>query len=111
MARPFVSEWIQLIRPLFPKSARIEIDPDNDLVLRIDWKLGNDPLRPNKRSRLIRLILHEKAIQDYPDVKAAGSRIRKLVQEKLCVFNPDHNTRRCGTRPVEEWVLSPSDMG
>jgi hypothetical protein len=109
MTEAFLDEWIRLIRPLFPKSARIEMDGGRDVALRIDWKLGNDPNRPNKRSRLIRMVIPEKAIRDCADFKTAGSRIKKIIQDKLSVFNPDHNTHRCGKRPTEEWVVSTSD--
>jgi hypothetical protein len=110
MTKPFVNEWIELIRPLFPKSARIEIDAGNDVVLRIDWKLGNDPDRPNKRSRLIRVTIPEEAIDDCTDVKTAGSRIKKIIQDKLSVFNPDHDTHKYASPPIEEWVISTFDV-
>lgn len=110
MTKPFVNEWIELIRPLFPKGARIEIDAGNDIVLRIDWKLENDPNRPNKRSRLIRVIIPEEVIDDCKDVKAAGSRIKKIIQDGLSVFNPDHDTDKYGSPSIEEWVLSTFDV-
>ena len=64
MKYEFINEWIELILHLFPPDAKIEIDEADDVVLRIDWKLGNDPERPNKRSRLIRVIIHREAIED-----------------------------------------------
>jgi hypothetical protein len=33
MTQPLVDEWVEMIRPLFPKNARIEIDSGNDVVL------------------------------------------------------------------------------
>jgi len=30
----------------------------------------------------------------------------KIIQDKLSVFDPDHKTPRCGTRPIEEWVVT-----
>jgi hypothetical protein len=109
MPDAFLDEWIKLIRPLFPRNARIETDAGNAVALKIDWKLGNDQSRPNKRSRLIRMVIPEETIQDCADFKTAGSRIKKVIQGKLSVFNPDHNTRRCGKRPTEEWVVSTLD--
>ena len=110
MTEPIVNEWIELIRPLFPKNARIEIDAGNDVVLRIDWKLESDPNRPNKRSRLIRVIIPEEAIDDCTDFKAAGSKFTKIIKDKLSVFDPDHDTPRYGSSPVEEWVVSTLDV-
>ena len=106
VTKSFLNEWVRLIRPLFPKGARIEMDPGSDVVLRIDWKLGNDPARPHKRSRLIRVVISEDAITDCSDHKTAGAKFMKIIQDKLSVFDPDHKTPRCGTRPIEEWVVT-----
>jgi len=106
----FVNEWVKLIRPLFPNAARIEIDAGNDVILRIDWKLRNDSARPNKRSRLIRVIIPEEAIDDCMDFKKAGSRIKKIVEDKLSVFHPDHDAPKCGSPPKEEWIISTFDV-
>ena len=110
MTKPFVNDWIELIRPLFPKDARIEMDAGNDVVLRIDWKLRSDPNRPNKRSRLIRVVIPEEAIDDCTDFKIAGSRFKKIIQDKLSVFNPDHDTPKYGSPPIEEWIISTLDV-
>jgi hypothetical protein len=110
MTKSFINEWVKLIRPLFPKNTRIEIDAGNDVILRIDWKLGNDPARPYKRSRLIRVIIPGEAIDDCADFKKAGSRFRKIIEDKLSVFHPDHDTRKCGSPPKEEWIVSTFDV-
>ena len=110
MTKPFVNEWIELIRPLFPKSARIAIDAGNDVILRIDWKLRNDPARPYKRSRLIRVVIPEAVIDDCTDSKKAGSRIKKIIEDKLSAFHPDHVTPKCGTPPREHWIISTADV-
>lgn len=110
MVEPFIEEWIELIRPLFPNDARIETDAGDDVVLRIDWKLGSDPDRPNKRSRLIRVIIPREAITDCHDFKTAGSRFRKIIQDRLSVFNPDHDIPKYGSPPIEEWVISTFDV-
>ncbi len=105
-----IATWVKLIRPLFPKNARIEITAEADVVLRIDWKLGTDPARPHKRSRMIRVIISEEAIGDCTDFKEAGSRFRKLIEDRLSTFHPDHSTPRCGTPPREEWIIASQDV-
>ena len=109
MTKSFVNEWVRLIRPLFPKNARIEIDAGNDVVLRIDWRLRNDPGRPHKRSRLIRVVIPEEAIDGCADLKKAGSRFKKLIEDKLSVFHPDHDSCKCGSPPLEVWIVSTFD--
>ena len=110
VTKSFVNERVRLIRPLFPKHTRIEIDAENDITLRIDWRLKNDPARPNKRSRLIRVIIPQEAIDDCADLEKAGSRFKKLIEDKLSVFRPDHDSLRCGSPPREVWILSTFDI-
>jgi hypothetical protein len=105
-----IATWVKLIRPLFPKNARIEITAGADVVLRIDWKLGTDPSRPHKRSRLIRVIISEEAIGACTDFEKAGSRFRNLIENRLSTFHPEHSTPRCGTPPREEWIVASQDV-
>jgi hypothetical protein len=106
----FIRGWVKMIRPLFPKNARIEVVGGPDVVLRIDWKLGTDPARPHKRSRLIRVIIPEAAIGACTDFKEAGWRFRKLIEDRLSAFRPEHSTPRCGTPPREEWIVASLDL-
>lgn len=110
MERAFVNGWIELIRPLFPPGAKIDSDEGNDVVLRIDWKLGNDPERPNKRSRLIRVVISEEAIEDCKDFNRAGKRFQKVIEERLSSFNAEHDKPRYAGSPVEEWMISTFDI-
>jgi len=86
------------------------MDAGNDVVLRIDWKLGSDPNRLNKRSRLIRVAISKEAIDDCTDFKIAASRFKKIIQDKLSFFNPDHDTPKYGSPPIEEWIISTLDL-
>jgi hypothetical protein len=109
MAISFINEWIEQVRPLFPDNAKIELDEGNDIILRIDWKLQSDPTRPNKRSRLIRVVIPEEAIEDCPDLHEAGTRFAKIIKDKLRLFKADHDTPKHGKHgrtPVEEWIVS-----
>ncbi len=112
MSKSFVKGWIDVIRPLFPKNARIieKTAGDDDVVLEIDWKLGNDPSRPNKRSRLIRVVISELVITDCRDFKIAGSRFETIIRDRLSVFKADHETPKYSSSPVEEWVISTFDV-
>lgn len=108
MEKAFIFKWIELIRPLFPSNASIEIDEGDDLVLRIDWELRNDLDRPHKRSRLIRVVISREAIEDCKDFNVAGKRFRKAIEERLSLFNPEHNRPRYVGSPIEEWRVTTS---
>jgi hypothetical protein len=105
-----VKAWIRQIRSVLPKNARIEMDHGSDIILRIDWRLLGDPRRPNKRSRLVAIVIPEETIRECNDFKAAGSRLLGFVKSKLSTFNENHDTPRCGRRPVEKWVISTHDI-
>lgn len=110
MKKAFINDWIELIRPLFPPNARVETIGGNDVVLRIDWKLGNTPNRPNKRSRLIRVIISEEVIEDCEDFKLAGTKFFKVIQKKMASFDPEHDQPRGAAPPVENWTISTFDI-
>jgi hypothetical protein len=110
MERSFVKEWIGLIRPLFPPDTRIVFEEGNDVVLRIDWKLGNDPERSNKRSHLIRVVISEEAIEDCKEFNIAGIKFKKVIEERLSSFNPEHDKPKYAGSPAEEWTISTFDI-
>ena len=110
MTESFVNDLVRLIRPLFPRDARIVIDTPNNVILRIDWKLRNDPSRPNKRSRLIKVVIPQEVIDRCDDVKKAGLRFKEIIEDRLSSFHPDHNSPRCGSPPRDEWIISTFDV-
>ena len=110
MTKPFVNQWIELIRPIFPPEASFEVDEGDDTILRIDWKLGNDPERPNKRSRLIRITISREAIEDCQDFNEAGMKFQKIIETRFASLNPDHNHARIVSPPIEEWIISTFDL-
>jgi len=110
MTKQFIETWIELIRPLFPPDVKIETDEENGFILRINWKLKNDRDRPNKPSRLIRVIISEEAIEDCNNFNKAGSRFREVIENKLSTFNPEHDNPRDLGPPIEEWEISTFDL-
>jgi len=110
MTAQFVNQWIQLIRPIFPPEASMQVHEAGDIVLRIDWKLGNDLERPNKPSRIIKIVISEQAIEDCHDFSKAGEKFRKIIENKFRGFNPEHNHSQFVSPPVEEWLISTFDI-
>ena len=121
MTKSFVNEWIEVIRPLFPTDTIIEpkgeeydgfivdtnrVEPfeGGDVIFEIRWKLENNQNRPNKRSRSIRIIIEEEAIDDCVDFKEAGLKLKEIIESNLTTFNPDVGP------PTEVWRISTSDL-
>ncbi len=121
MTKSFVNEWLEVIRPLFLTDAIIELKGEEydgsvvdtnriepfeggDVIFEIRWKLENNQNRPNKRSRSIRIIIEEEAIDDCVDFKIAGLKLKEIIKIKLSTFNPDDGP------PTEEWKISTDDL-
>lgn len=100
-----------LFAPLFPKDARFRSLPTTDgLRFSVNWKLKNDPSRPNKRSRRVVLMISQEAVEDHEDGtpndrNTIERRMVDLVTAQLKQFNPDHDTPYGQPEPEEQWVL------
>lgn len=80
-------------------------------VLRIHWKLNNDPARPNKYSKTIIIRLTRELIEDFPNYPesmqtTALERIESLIGKQLSTFEPDHQATRNQQPPRVEWIVS-----
>lgn len=99
-----------LLRPLFPNATQFERIPAFDGVrFRVSWKLENNLNRPSKLSRTIIIVLPQEVLEDYrddpPSQAGTEKRIKNSVTGKLAKFNPDHDTPKHQSVPVEKWVL------
>ena len=84
-------------------------------VLSVHWKLGNDPQRPNKRSKTIVIRLTRELLEDFPNYppsmqQTAVGRIEHWIAESLKSFDPNHQMSRFQEPPTEEWVISSGDI-
>lgn len=78
----------------------------------IYWKLNDDPNRPSKRSKAIRIKFHKQRIEDYLNCDARNKKIseerfKQKVQMKFKNFNPNHNEKMPldDDRDIENWVV------
>lgn len=88
-----------LLCECFPAHARIiSIPRQADAVFAISWNLLNDPQRPGKRSKTIRLsvsadILDEYGLASEPSRDLVDRRILSVLQRELATFDADHRQR------------------
>lgn len=89
MTEDLLDFWVRLIKPFFPANAWIVARyAGEDHVIEIDWKLDDDPERPNRRSRKIQITITEGAIEEYLD-KGKKEReqfeisLKKLIDERF----------------------------
>jgi len=112
MAEDLLDYWVRLIKTIFPKNAWITSRFfNNDHLIKIDWKLENDPKSPNKRSKRIELKIKEDAIEDYLDKNKTDRELFDIMlKEFICArynhssFGNDVHTNQYAA--TEKWVIS-----
>ncbi len=99
--------WIDIIKNCFPQNASLFLHDLRDFCLDVDWKLGTDQSRPNKRSKKLRLIISEETIEDYKNIVNDDHRIsfdQKIVSfitDTMDHFDPEHDTPYGAATPTE----------
>jgi hypothetical protein len=73
-----------------------------DMIILVTWRL-HDPLRPSKRSRMIRILITQESLEDYARGNdghrlASDTRFTEWLQQQLKEFDPNHDTP-LGTEP------------
>ncbi len=109
-----IREWIS---PDLPDGAACGIETgEGDRVIRINWLLGNDPECPDKRSKTIRLVVDEEAVEEYelaPEASkyTAKARLVGYFCARLAEFDPDHDSPRHTPPPEESWIVTSLMLG
>jgi hypothetical protein len=112
MAEDLLDFWVRLITPIFPTNAWIVSRfSKNNHIIQIDWRLGNDPQKPGKRSKTIEITIKEDAIEDYLDKNKLdrelyGILLKNFICERYNHFDPDIDARTSQYIPVEKWLIS-----
>ena len=112
MADAVENHFLATIEREFPKHAEFHVCRENDdICIYVDWQLGTDPARPNKRSKKIKICISRAAVDDYIDGgeqnrQSADERLRRAVASLLHVFKPDHNVAAHVPVPIEQWTIT-----
>jgi hypothetical protein len=102
----------ELLKPIFPDNAEINsFERSSDLIIKIRWKLTNDPNRPNKPSRRIEIIIPEDVMEDYLEKNTDNQskdneKIKQFIEQKFKKFNPEPETPLYASPPVEQWIVT-----
>ena len=111
MADDLLDYWVKLIKMIVPANAWIASRfSNNDHLIQIDWKLGNDPKHPDKRSKKIEIIIKEGTIDDYlnqnkNDRELSDAILKKLIGERFNHFNAADNTSATSYSSPERWLI------
>ena len=112
MAEDLLDQWVRLIKTIFPAHAWITSRlSNNDHIIQIDWKLGDDPKHPNKRSKKIEIIIKEDAIENYLGKNKEGRELsdillKEFIHERYNHFSPNNNDNDTAQYvPKEKWLI------
>jgi hypothetical protein len=110
--KDYGTHFRDLIEPQIPNDSRILISRGGqDIVILVTWRLNGDPRRPSKRSRMIRIVISEEAIEDYAcgsdGVRvASNARFVAWFKRELDKFDPDHSAPLGVEPPPVTWTFS-----
>jgi hypothetical protein len=105
------SHFRSLIERAFPEGSRILIPEGGpELIILATWRLATDPHRPSKRSRLVRIVVSQEAIEDYARGSdgarlASDERFLAWIRGKLADFDPNHDSPLGVEPPAVAWLM------
>ena len=94
---------------VFPTGTRlIALPGEGEFVLLASWKLGTDPLRPNKRSKTVRVGVSPEALEDYgrsamDEREYADRKFESFLRKHLARLDPSHDAPLGTEPPMEKW--------
>lgn len=107
----------QITASVMPKNAEIRVNPQIEhYQAYISWKLNNDLVRENKKSKTIILNVSYDVLEDISSLpeaqqQEAMNRIESHLRSRLESFNPDHNEPRDALSPSVTWGIDSAVAG
>jgi hypothetical protein len=109
--KDFSHHFRALLEEVLPDDARI-LTPGGagDLIILTTWRLQTDRNRPSKRSRMIRIVISQEALEDYARGSggtrlASDKRFVEWVGRQLAGFDPDHDSPLGVEPPTVAWLV------
>ena len=90
-------------RILVPRGAQ-------DMMILATWRLSGDTGRPNKRSRMVRIVISQEALEDYArgsedSRRACDERFVAWFRHQLSGFDPNHEAPLGVEPPAVTWPV------
>jgi hypothetical protein len=114
--KDFSNHFRALVERQLPEDPRILIPHDGpDMMILATWRLGAAPPRPHKRSRMLRIVISEEALEDYARGSdgvrlASDERFVAWLQRGLKDFDPNHESPLGVEPPAVTWPVSTLDL-
>jgi hypothetical protein len=110
--KDFSNHFRELVERQLPEDSRILMPRGGqDMMILATWRLTGDALRPNKRSRMLRIVITEEAVRDYARGSdgvrlASDGRFAEWLQRQLRGFDPSHDAPLGVEPPPVTWPVS-----
>src|SRR3979490_1568438 len=113
--KDFSNHFRALVSGQLPEDARILTSSDSDVIILATWRLSSDALRPNKRSRMLRIAISKEALEDYARGSngtrlASDTRFTAWLQTRLSSFDPNHDAPLGVEPPPVTWMLDTLEL-
>lgn len=85
------------------------------MMILATWRLAGGPFRPARRSRMIRIVISQEALEDYGGGNdgvrlASDQRLASWLQRQLKDFDPNHDAPLGVEPPAVTWMVSTLDL-
>jgi hypothetical protein len=114
--KDFSNHFRDLIEAELPEDSRLLMPRGGpDTIILATWRLRSDPLRPNKRSRMIRIVISEEAVADYARGSdgvrlASDERFLAWLRRQIGDFDPDHEAPLGVEPPPVTWAVGTLEL-
>jgi hypothetical protein len=109
--KDYSSHFRELVELQLPDGSRILMPRGGqDMVILASWRISSDPFRASKRSRMIRIIISEEALQHYASGSdearhASDERFAAWLRRQLSSFDPNHDSPLGVEPPPVAWPI------
>jgi len=107
-----MERFVDAIKGAMPDAPEVEPYPTKSgYSVEVSWPLNDDPDRPHKRSKTISIDVSRELVEDFngePERRqgAALARLGAVLRDRLATFDPNHNSPRYESPPVEHWSIT-----
>jgi hypothetical protein len=111
-----IQHFLGLVTSVFQHPVSVVSEStSSDIEFLINWKLANDPSRPSKRSKTIRLIFTQELIEDYLALEqsrrpTADVRVCRALTSRIQAHDPEHDHPVSVPPPEVDWIISTNEV-
>ena len=112
--KDFSNHFRELVKSQLDDDPRILVPRGaQDMMILATWRLSGDALRPNKRSRMIRIVIAQEALETYArggddERRASDERFVEWFKRQLSAFDPNHDSPLGVEPPAVTWQVGPA---